>query len=212
MRFVEGEGGSIDEAIARALEALGATRDQVEIDILENALPGLLGFGRRRARVRATVRAPLVSWQDAASTASVAAPDAMAPPSGGAAAVVRGPRGAAIETRAGRDGFEATDVLAEVLRHMGWRAGVMASAGDPQTLEIAIGDPTVRTACDDEVLRAFAFVLNRIAERHGRDGRRFAVTLGAGAGGTATPRPAGRGAERPRSNPRGRRGGGRPRR
>jgi len=60
MRSVEIEGGSIDDAIARALRALGASRDQVEIDILENATRGLLGLGRRRARVRATIRAPFI--------------------------------------------------------------------------------------------------------------------------------------------------------
>ena len=59
MRSVESEGGSIDEAIARALDALRVARDQVEIEILENATRGLFGLGSRRARVRATVRQSL---------------------------------------------------------------------------------------------------------------------------------------------------------
>jgi len=39
MRSVETEGSSIDEAITRALHALGAPRDQVEIEILEEQPP-----------------------------------------------------------------------------------------------------------------------------------------------------------------------------
>jgi spoIIIJ-associated protein len=59
MRSVETEGGSIDEAIERALEALRVSREQVEIEILENATKRLFGIGSRRARVRATVRPSL---------------------------------------------------------------------------------------------------------------------------------------------------------
>jgi len=59
MRSVESEGGSIDEAIQRALEALRVPREQVEIEILENAARGLFGMGSRRARVRATIRQSL---------------------------------------------------------------------------------------------------------------------------------------------------------
>src|SRR6187401_3328239 len=64
MRSVEAEGTSIDEAITRALRALGAERAQVEVEILENARRGVLGIGRRAARVRATIRAPL-NWLEA---------------------------------------------------------------------------------------------------------------------------------------------------
>jgi spoIIIJ-associated protein len=61
MRSVETEGGSIDEAIEKALEALRVKRDQVEVEILENSARGLLGLGSRRARIRATVRSSLTS-------------------------------------------------------------------------------------------------------------------------------------------------------
>ena len=59
MRSVETEGGSIDEAIQRALDTLRVAREQVEIEILENSTRGLFGIGSRRARVRATVRQSL---------------------------------------------------------------------------------------------------------------------------------------------------------
>src|SRR5262245_37262310 len=56
MRSVEAEGGSIDEAIDRALTALRVPREQVEIEILENAARGLFGLGAKRAKVRASIR------------------------------------------------------------------------------------------------------------------------------------------------------------
>ncbi len=56
MRSVEAEGGTIDEAIEQALALLHVDRDKVEIEILENATGGLLGFGGKKARVRATLR------------------------------------------------------------------------------------------------------------------------------------------------------------
>jgi spoIIIJ-associated protein len=60
MRSVETEGTSIDEAIARALELLHIERDRVDVDILENSSRGILGFGGKPARIRATVRNPLL--------------------------------------------------------------------------------------------------------------------------------------------------------
>ena len=61
MRSIESEGYTIDQAIEDALRALNVTRDQVEIEILTGATRGLLGFGGKKARVTATVRAPLLS-------------------------------------------------------------------------------------------------------------------------------------------------------
>src|SRR3989441_3167851 len=61
MRSIESEGDTIDQAIENALRALNVARDQVEIEILTGASRGLLGFGGKKARVRATVRAPLLS-------------------------------------------------------------------------------------------------------------------------------------------------------
>jgi spoIIIJ-associated protein len=67
MEFVEAEGNSIDEAIARALELLGVSRDKVDVDILSNATRGVFGFGGRRAKVRATVRRRLAVDDGAAA-------------------------------------------------------------------------------------------------------------------------------------------------
>lgn len=59
MQSTEAEGRTIDEAIARAVAALGVPRERIEIEILANATRGLFGFGGKPARVRATLRAPV---------------------------------------------------------------------------------------------------------------------------------------------------------
>jgi len=60
MKSIETDGETIDEAIERALVALRVDRDRVEIEILADASRGLFGFGGKKARVRATLRPPLV--------------------------------------------------------------------------------------------------------------------------------------------------------
>lgn len=59
MQAVVAEGDTIDAAIDTALAMLGVTRDRVEIEIISNATRGILGFGGRKARVRATLRRPI---------------------------------------------------------------------------------------------------------------------------------------------------------
>lgn len=71
MQSIEAEGSTIDDAIARALELLGAPRERVEIEILANATKGLFGFGGKRARVRASLRR---SVAEATASAPAAAP------------------------------------------------------------------------------------------------------------------------------------------
>lgn len=47
---------SIDEAIARGSEQLGVSRDQMEIDILDEGSKGFLGIGGRQVRLRLTLK------------------------------------------------------------------------------------------------------------------------------------------------------------
>jgi len=55
MKSVEKSGRSADLAIALALEDLGLTREQVQVDILQIESSGILGiFGRKDAKVRVT--------------------------------------------------------------------------------------------------------------------------------------------------------------
>jgi spoIIIJ-associated protein len=76
MRSIETEGATIDEAISRALDLLRLNRDEVDVAILENSSRGLLGFGGRKARIRATVRSRMAPSRDGASAVSQETEDA----------------------------------------------------------------------------------------------------------------------------------------
>ncbi len=55
-RTIEIEGKTLEEATQQALEQLGARREEVEIEVLDDGKPGFLGFGSRTARIRAALR------------------------------------------------------------------------------------------------------------------------------------------------------------
>lgn len=82
MAFVEKNGKSVEEAVAAALQELNITADQAVVEVLEEAKKGFLGFGRKDARVRVTIKedtAPAVSDETevAEKTVSEAAADAV---------------------------------------------------------------------------------------------------------------------------------------
>lgn len=56
--MAEATGRTVEEAIDRALEQLGASREESTVEILQVPRPALLGFGGRDARVRVTVLRP----------------------------------------------------------------------------------------------------------------------------------------------------------
>lgn len=56
MDSVEKIAKTVDDAVAEALKALNATRDQVDIVVLDPGAKGLLGFGSKPARVQVTKR------------------------------------------------------------------------------------------------------------------------------------------------------------
>jgi spoIIIJ-associated protein len=53
---IEESGRTVDEAVGRALEALGVSRDEVQIEVLAPGTRGMLGLGAREARVRVTIK------------------------------------------------------------------------------------------------------------------------------------------------------------
>jgi spoIIIJ-associated protein len=170
MPSIEAEGSTIDDAIARALQLLGAPRERVEIEILANATRGLFGFGGKRARVRASLRRP------AAEMAPDPAP-APVPPSAPAAAPAAATRQATAPSPpprrpAPRDGARrpetppspeavarARDVLADIVRLCGVEATV-AAAGSRLVIE---GDTSgVMIGRRGATLDALEHVVNRV--------------------------------------------------
>jgi spoIIIJ-associated protein len=200
MRSVEVEGGSIDDAIERALHALGASRDQVEIDILENATRGVLGIGRRRARVRATMRAPFVAATMASEPAQHAEP-AAEPARHDGRAPTASPARSSAPAFGGAGELDVASFLEGALQRMGVTARVNAGAAVDGTcaLEIDGSDPRALATCTSEVLAALELVVNRVADRHTTARTRFTMML-AGRGADELPRRARQLAERVRQH------------
>lgn len=71
MRSIETDGDSIDQAIDKALSTLNVGRSQVQIEILTDASRGLLGFGGKKARIKATVRPPLAAHLESSEAADM---------------------------------------------------------------------------------------------------------------------------------------------
>jgi len=58
MKPFEQTGKTVEEARLRALEQLGVSEDEVEIEILDEGSKGFLGLGHSPARIRVTVKIP----------------------------------------------------------------------------------------------------------------------------------------------------------
>ena len=56
MDTVEVSGRTVDEAVDRALDQLGLSRDQVDVDVVSEGRAGFLGIGAEEAVVRVTSR------------------------------------------------------------------------------------------------------------------------------------------------------------
>ena len=52
---IEAHGRTTEEAIRTALEQLGVSRDDVDVDVLSEGRPGVFGVGAQEARVRVTI-------------------------------------------------------------------------------------------------------------------------------------------------------------
>ena len=55
---IEASAKTVNEAIALALQRLGKTQDEVEVEVITEGSRGILGIGAEDARVRVSVRKP----------------------------------------------------------------------------------------------------------------------------------------------------------
>ncbi|MER1998264.1 MAG: RNA-binding cell elongation regulator Jag/EloR [Lysinibacillus sp.] len=66
MKQITQIGSSVEEAIQLALQKLGTTRDQVDVEVLQEGKKGFLGFGARPFEVRVTEKEQVIVPQQAA--------------------------------------------------------------------------------------------------------------------------------------------------
>ena len=161
MRSVETEGGSIDEAIEKALETLRVERDQVELEILENSARGLLGFGSRRARIRATVRSSLVSQlEHFADESPISEVSRETVPALGAVDGVAGREGAVRRARV---------VIEQILSHLVDSPKVLdtgsSTDGGPIQLSLSGSDSGMIIGRRGQTLDALEHLVNRVVFR-----------------------------------------------
>jgi spoIIIJ-associated protein len=149
MDSIEADGDSIDAAIQNALATLGVGRERVEIEILTAGSRGLFGIGSRQARVRATLRRPVVDTEDDAG-ADVRPPAAAAPSE------------AAVEDAAER----AAQLLREIVQHIGVSAEVVVRRDAEGTVLELTGDTSgVLIGRRGQMLDALEYLVNRILSR-----------------------------------------------
>lgn len=154
MQSVESEGDSIDEAISGALRLLQVGRERVEIEILCDATPGVFRLGRRRARVRATLRAPL--WEESGPTRAV---EDVSRETGGAGIH-------AVPTSSFED--RCTGLVRDLSAHIGVSCPVTSRPGpEPGTLIVEAGGvgSGLLIGRRGQTLDAIEYLVNRMAGR-----------------------------------------------
>lgn len=121
---------TVDQAVQRGLQQLGATLDEVEVDILDRGGRGLFGlFGRRQARVRLTLRKAEAVEKPSRTEAPRPRKERRAPRQRAGGAPAAQPQPAAQPRDEVLQVVEAT--VAELLDKMAIRAQVSARYGEP---------------------------------------------------------------------------------
>jgi len=168
MRSIEVEGDDIDQAIGNALRALGVERDRVQVEILSGATRGLLGFGKRKARIRATVRLPLRVSRDATEAADSASVPRetgwpAAPPDAAGATDRAEPGGRASSAATAR----AARFLEELLTRLGTGCTVSADQDDTESVVLTVRGPETALVIGrrGQTLDAIEYVVNRVVSR-----------------------------------------------
>jgi len=77
---IEVSAKTVNDAVALALQRLGKKRDEVDIEVLSEGSRGILGIGAEDARVRVSIRRPIVIERPPRPPAAVAATTPVAKP------------------------------------------------------------------------------------------------------------------------------------
>ena len=197
MRSIESEADTIDEAIAKALGVLGVGREQVEVEILTDAEKSFFGFGGRKARIRATLRASLLdALADEPATGRRNVSRETNPAPGNVSRETRpvAPTNVSRETfrRDDRDAEapptpvsdafreRARTTLTDLLRHLDAECTIAVQAGeDAGTVLLAVtGDSGgLLIGRRGQTLDAIEYIVNRIVAREDRDAGRVVVDV-----------------------------------
>ena len=198
MDSIEITGISVDEAVKEALEQLGASEDEVSVEVLATPRAGLLGVGARYAKVRVTRKSALAAANaqkspDARQGANPQARNEGAPGGRGRGrenhrrgrndgrTQSQNPPAAAGDDDAGALGRKSADleeqrreamaILKQILEQMGEPTDVRQIEVDADTVEIEIkGDGSgILIGRHGQTLDALEYIVNRILARRIKD-------------------------------------------
>ncbi len=158
---------SIEEAIDRGLEDLGLTREEVEVEILDEGSRGLFGLGSRQSRVRLTVKSssdPVEKPGNASGSIS-SANEVSAPVRRAPATAMPGDEDFVLNT--------SRDVVSELLEKMKVRARVTAEYGPadeargriPVRVNILGDDLSILIGRQAETLNALQYIASLIISK-----------------------------------------------
>jgi spoIIIJ-associated protein len=150
MKSVETEAKTAEEAIHKACEELGVSREDLEVEVLSNGSSGFLGLGAKNAKIRATVK------------------EKAAPP----ISEVRPPR-AASDLQAAET---AKKTLQDILRLLEMEATVELKE-DPERILLDIkGDGSgLLIGRKGQTLDAIEYLINKIVHKDAEDKKRIVV-------------------------------------
>ena len=151
MKSVETEGKTVEEAISKACEELKVSREDLEIEVLENGSSGFLGLvGAKNAQIRATVKEAAPAAGEGASLPADASSQAAA------------------ET--------AKKTLQEILRLLGIEAGIQLKE-EPERIVLNIeGDGSgLLIGRKGQTLDALEYLINKIVHKGAEDKKRIVV-------------------------------------
>lgn len=163
MVSIEVEGKTPEEAIEKALDVLGATREKVRVEVLDEGSKGLFGMiGSKQAKIRVT----LLDYEEDARPAEAAAEKFAPRPTHAATKPPRPITSEEIEAPVSND-VPAKEVLEELLRLMGFTATVkMGRDDDKVTLSIEAGeDSSILIGKRGKNLNGLQYIVNRISGR-----------------------------------------------
>jgi spoIIIJ-associated protein len=164
MDFVESEGDTIDNAIENALKTLRVDRDKVTIDIISEGRKGIFGFGAQKAKIRATLRKPVLAQpRPIVEEPSESRPELAEV--GDVAATAE----------------KAKAALEEILKLMGIAATVNTKPGettDEIVLDVRSDNNALLIGRKGQTLEALEYLVIRIAgERPGSEGAHIVVDI-----------------------------------
>jgi len=158
---------SIEEAIDRGLEDLGLTREEVEVEILDEGSRGLFGLGSRQSRVRLTVKSSSnIVEKPSTSSGSISSANEVSAP-------VRRPPATAMPRDEDFVLNTSRDVVSELLEKMKVRARVTAEYGPadeargriPVRVNILGDDLSILIGRQAETLNALQYIASLIISK-----------------------------------------------